>query len=104
MRVQIDQLLSHKKRTMVKITKEATGYQVLKAAKIKVKKKVEDGKAFSEFQGMWLLKEKDMAMKERIQKVGLLDSLIAKKELLSKYEEALKKNSFKRCCLEKNSF
>ncbi|XP_024010680.1 glutathione S-transferase T2-like [Eutrema salsugineum] len=55
----------------------------VKAAKGKGKKKVEDDKALSEFSNMWLLMEKDMAMKERIQKMGLLDSLIAKKELLS---------------------
>ncbi|XP_013607703.1 PREDICTED: glutathione S-transferase T3-like [Brassica oleracea var. oleracea] len=36
-------------------------------------------------------KAKDLAMKERLSKMSLLDSLIAKKEPLAEYEEALKK-------------
>ena len=37
---------------------------------------------------MWSLKEKDLAAKER--KMGLLEILIAKKEPLSQFEEALR--------------
>ena len=44
----------------------------------------------SEFQRMWDIKKKDLAVKERLSKMKLLDSLIAKQEL-AEYEEALKK-------------
>ena len=40
---------------------------------------------------MWSIKKEDMAMKERLSKMKLLDSLIAKPEPLHEYEEALKK-------------
>ena len=52
-----------------------------------------DGKALSEFQTMWSIKEKDLAVKGRLSKMGLLDRLIAKTEPLSEEEEeeALKK-------------
>ncbi|KAF2611611.1 hypothetical protein F2Q70_00008470 [Brassica cretica] len=40
---------------------------------------------------MWTIKEKDMAEKERLKKMGFLESLICKKEPLSEYEEELKK-------------
>ncbi|ESQ33596.1 hypothetical protein EUTSA_v10009540mg [Eutrema salsugineum] len=63
----------------------------VKAAKGRGKKHTVEGKALSEFQSMWSIKENDMAMKERLSKMGLLDSVIAKKEPLSEYEEALKK-------------
>ncbi|KAF2577249.1 hypothetical protein F2Q68_00001848 [Brassica cretica] len=52
---------------------------------------MEDGKALSEFQTMWSLKENDLAGKERLSKMGLLDRLIAKTKPLSEEEEALKK-------------
>ncbi|KAF8113145.1 hypothetical protein N665_0055s0010 [Sinapis alba] len=61
----------------------------VKAAKGLGKKTV--GKALSEFQSMWSIKKQDLAMKERLSKMGLLDSLIAKKEPLADYEEALKR-------------
>ncbi|KAG2328181.1 hypothetical protein Bca52824_010909 [Brassica carinata] len=50
-----------------------------------------EGKALSEFQSMWSIKKQDLAMKERLSKMRLLDSLIAKQEPLAKYKEALKK-------------
>lgn len=62
----------------------------VKAAKSK-KAKVE-GKALIEFQSMWDIKKQDLAMKERLSKMSLLDSPIAKKEPLAEYEEAFKKN------------
>ncbi|XP_013601548.1 PREDICTED: glutathione S-transferase T3-like [Brassica oleracea var. oleracea] len=40
---------------------------------------------------MWSIKEKDMAAKEKLKKIGLLESRICKKEPLSEYEEELKK-------------
>ena len=39
---------------------------------------------------MWNIKMRDLAMKEKLSKMKLLDSLIAKTELLTEYEEALK--------------
>ncbi|KAF3487052.1 hypothetical protein F2Q69_00052571 [Brassica cretica] len=39
---------------------------------------------------MWSIKEKDLAVKERLSKMGLLERLIGKKEPLSEVEEALK--------------
>ncbi|XP_013624535.1 PREDICTED: glutathione S-transferase T3-like [Brassica oleracea var. oleracea] len=54
------------------------------------KRPIGDQLSASEFQGMWSLKEKNLAAKERLKKMGLLESLIAKKEPLSQFEEALK--------------
>ncbi|XP_048599576.1 glutathione S-transferase T2-like [Brassica napus] len=54
------------------------------------KRTIGDQLSASEFQGMWSLKEKYLAAKERLKKMGLLESLIAKKESLSQFEEALK--------------
>ncbi|XP_013624718.1 PREDICTED: glutathione S-transferase T2-like [Brassica oleracea var. oleracea] len=48
-------------------------------------------KGVSEFQNLWAIKEKDLEVKERLSKMGLLETLIAKKETLSDFEEALKK-------------
>ncbi|KAL0863649.1 hypothetical protein Bca101_042767 [Brassica carinata] len=47
--------------------------------------------SLNEFRSMWDIKQKDLAVKERLSKMSLLDSLIAKKELLADCEEALKK-------------
>lgn len=44
----------------------------------------------SDFHRMWSVKEKDLEAKERLKKMGLLESLITKKEPLSQFEEALK--------------
>lgn len=51
----------------------------VKAAESK-KTKLE-GKALSEFHSMWDIKKQDLAMKERLSKMSLLDSPIAKKTL-----------------------
>nr|VDD57801.1 unnamed protein product [Brassica oleracea] len=40
---------------------------------------------------MWNINKEDLAMKERLSKMKLLDSLIAKQEPLAEYEVALKK-------------
>ncbi|KAF3575071.1 hypothetical protein F2Q69_00060466 [Brassica cretica] len=50
-----------------------------------------EGKEMSEFQTMWRIKQQDLAMKQKLSKMKLLDSLIAKQEPLADYEEALKK-------------
>ncbi|KAF2595703.1 hypothetical protein F2Q68_00011369, partial [Brassica cretica] len=63
----------------------------VKAAKARCKKTLADGKDLSKFQIMWSIKRQDLALKERISKMKLLDSLIAKKGPLEDYEEALKK-------------
>uniref|UniRef100_A0A0D3CD74 No apical meristem-associated C-terminal domain-containing protein n=1 Tax=Brassica oleracea var. oleracea TaxID=109376 RepID=A0A0D3CD74_BRAOL len=63
----------------------------VKAAKGHDKKTKAEGKALSEFQSMWSIKMEDLAMKERLLKMKLLDSLIASHEPLAEYEEALKK-------------
>ncbi|KAF3486740.1 hypothetical protein F2Q69_00054194 [Brassica cretica] len=43
------------------------------------KRSIADHQAVSEFQTMWSIKEKDLAVKERLSKMGLLGSLISKK-------------------------
>ena len=64
----------------------------VKAAKARGKKKpVGEGKEFSEFQTMWSIKKADLDTKERLGKMKLLDSLIAKQGPLGDEEEALKK-------------
>ncbi|KAF3528434.1 hypothetical protein DY000_02042394 [Brassica cretica] len=55
------------------------------------KKTMVDEKELSQFQKMWSLKKQDLEVKERLSKMKLLDSLIAKQEPLADYEEALKK-------------
>ncbi|KAF2591842.1 hypothetical protein F2Q70_00040395 [Brassica cretica] len=55
------------------------------------KRSIAVDQAASEFQTIWSIKEKHMATKERLKKMGLLESLISKKEPLSEYEEELKK-------------
>nr|ACB59212.1 unknown protein [Brassica oleracea] len=52
----------------------------------------EDLKDLSEIKSLWAIKEKDLEVKERLSKMGLLETLIAKKEPLSEFEEALKTN------------
>ena len=63
----------------------------VKAAKrVGGKRAVGDPLGVSGFEGMWSIKEKDLAANERPKKMGLLESLINKKEPLSQFEEALK--------------
>ncbi|XP_048605623.1 glutathione S-transferase T3-like [Brassica napus] len=62
----------------------------VKAAKGK-KTKVEGNDRISEFQTMWSIQQQDLVIKERLSKMILLDSLLARKEPLADYEEALKK-------------
>ncbi|KAG2298634.1 hypothetical protein Bca52824_035106 [Brassica carinata] len=62
----------------------------VKAAKAKAKKSVgEEGKNLREFQQMWEIKAKDLAMKDKLSKTKLLDSLLEKTEPLSDIEVAL---------------
>ncbi|KAF8108899.1 hypothetical protein N665_0104s0210 [Sinapis alba] len=62
----------------------------VKASKASGKKAMHDGKDLSDFQTMWTMKKEDLVIKERLSKMKLLDSLIAKQEPLADYEEALK--------------
>ena len=71
-------------------TKRPPGVKAAKAAC--GKRNVVDLQAASQFQTMWSIREKDLAVKERLSKMGLLEGLICKKEPLSEYEEALKTN------------
>lgn len=43
------------------------------------------------FETMWIIKQQDLKMKERVSKMRLLERLLAKEEPLADYEEALKK-------------
>ena len=63
----------------------------VKAAKARGKKPMGDAKDMSQFQTMWTIKQQDLALKENISKMRLLDTLIAKQDPLADYEEALKK-------------
>ncbi|KAL0708294.1 hypothetical protein Bca4012_074720 [Brassica carinata] len=47
--------------------------------------------SMNRFQSMWDIKQKELEVKERLSKMSILDSLIAKKEPVGDYEEALKK-------------
>ena len=50
-----------------------------------------EGKDLDAFETMWSIKQQDLKIKERLLKMKILDSLIAKQKLLADYEEALKK-------------
>ncbi|XP_024015281.1 glutathione S-transferase T3-like [Eutrema salsugineum] len=63
----------------------------VKAAKAKGKRPTSEAKSAVEFGGMWVFREKEMALKERLSKISLLDSLIARKDTLAEYEDNLKK-------------
>ncbi|KAF2569136.1 hypothetical protein F2Q68_00025828 [Brassica cretica] len=62
----------------------------VKAAKARSKKTMSDGKELSEFQTMWNIKQQDLALKSRLYKMKLLDSLITKQGPLTDVEEAFK--------------
>ena len=63
----------------------------VKASKRGIGKRTnEDLKDVSEIKSLWAIKEKDLEVKERLSRMGLLETLIAKKEPLSDFEEALK--------------
>ncbi|KAG2266635.1 hypothetical protein Bca52824_073714 [Brassica carinata] len=61
----------------------------VKSAKANGKKRKAEER-LSEFAGMWSIKKEDMAIKERLSKMKLLDRLLAKVEPLDEYEETLK--------------
>nr|VDD37602.1 unnamed protein product [Brassica oleracea] len=55
------------------------------------KKDLPDGKVVAAFENMWSIKKEDLAMKEKLSKMKMLECLLAKSEPLANYEEALKK-------------
>ncbi|WZZ54937.1 hypothetical protein YC2023_055044 [Brassica napus] len=63
----------------------------VKAAKARGKKPMGDVKELSALQTMWSIKQHDLAMKENVSKMKLLESLVAKQVPLDDYEEALRK-------------
>ncbi|XP_048604693.1 uncharacterized protein LOC125582179 [Brassica napus] len=63
----------------------------VKAAKARGKRPVVEGKELSDFQSMWSLKKADLQLKERLSRMRMLESLVAKQAPLADYEEALKK-------------
>ena len=65
--------------------------QGVKVSKAHGKKIVAEEKAMKDFETMWSIRQQDLVLKESLSKMRLLDSLIAKKEPLIEYEEALKK-------------
>ncbi|KAF8096173.1 hypothetical protein N665_0316s0018 [Sinapis alba] len=69
----------------------------VKSAKASGKQSVAEENRLNAFQNMWKIKQADMEMKERLTKLALLDSLIAKKEPLSEFEEALKTKLIQEC-------
>ncbi|XP_013632472.1 PREDICTED: glutathione S-transferase T2-like [Brassica oleracea var. oleracea] len=58
----------------------------IKAAK--ARRNNAQGKALSDYKSMWELKMEDLAMKEKLSKLAILDTLLAKKKPLSETEEA----------------
>uniref|UniRef100_A0A0D3BIL9 Myb-like domain-containing protein n=1 Tax=Brassica oleracea var. oleracea TaxID=109376 RepID=A0A0D3BIL9_BRAOL len=55
----------------------------IKAAKASGKKTMAEENAMKEFHTMWSIKQQDLAMKDRLSKMRLLESLIAKKDPLA---------------------
>ncbi|XP_023641261.1 glutathione S-transferase T3-like [Capsella rubella] len=60
----------------------------VKAAK--TKKISAQGKALADYKSMWEIKKEEMAETEKLQKLAILDTLLAKKEPLSASDEAIK--------------
>ncbi|KAF8053313.1 hypothetical protein N665_1433s0003 [Sinapis alba] len=63
----------------------------VKAAKARLKKPLDEGNDLADFQSMWSIKKEDLAIKERLSKMKILESLLAKEVPLADYEEDLKK-------------
>ncbi|XP_013717358.1 glutathione S-transferase T2-like [Brassica napus] len=61
----------------------------IKAAK--AKRNNAQGKSFAEYTSIWEMKKEDLMMKEKLSKLAILDTILAKKEPLSEAEEVVKK-------------
>ncbi|KAG2311350.1 hypothetical protein Bca52824_022907 [Brassica carinata] len=62
--------------------------EVIKAAK--ARRNNGQGKAHVDYKSIWEIKKEDLAMKEKLSKLAILDTLLAKKEPLSEAEEVVK--------------
>ncbi|XP_013668741.2 glutathione S-transferase T3-like [Brassica napus] len=83
---------SHSASSQVNENDEGTNHSIgVKAAKARGKRPVVEGKELSDFQSMWSLKKADLQLKERLSKMRMLESLVAKPSPLADYDEALKK-------------
>lgn len=60
----------------------------IKAAK--ARRNSSQGKAVENYRNMWELKMEDLAKKEKLSKLAVLDTLLTRKEPLSESEEAVK--------------
>ncbi|XP_018480023.1 glutathione S-transferase T3-like [Raphanus sativus] len=60
----------------------------IKAAK--ARKYGAKGKSVAEYTSLWEMKKEDLAMKEKLSKLAILDTLLAKKEALTEAEEMVK--------------
>ena len=56
----------------------------------KSKRNTAQGKSLAEYTTIWEMKKEDLAMKEKLSKLAILDTLLAKKEPLTEAEEVVK--------------
>ncbi|XP_022552214.1 uncharacterized protein LOC111203080 [Brassica napus] len=64
---------------------------VLKVSRLlKIKKNNAQGKSLAEYMSIWEMKKEDLMMKEKLSKLAILDTLLAKKEPLSEAKEVVK--------------
>ncbi|KAG2283245.1 hypothetical protein Bca52824_054465 [Brassica carinata] len=63
----------------------------VKASKARGKNPQAEEKQLSDFQSMWSIKQNDLAMKERLSKMRILENLLAKDPPLADYEEVIMK-------------
>lgn len=71
----------------------------VKAAKATGKNKEVQQHTMNEFQNMWTIREKDMAVNERMAKMSMLECLIGRTEGLDEEEKVLKKKLITTLCL-----
>ncbi|KAF3560018.1 hypothetical protein F2Q69_00011808 [Brassica cretica] len=69
--------------------------ECIKAAK--ARRNNAQGKALEDYKSMWELKMEDLAMKEKLSKLAILDTLLAKKNPLSETEEVVKNKLLAEC-------
>ncbi|XP_013589468.1 PREDICTED: glutathione S-transferase T3-like [Brassica oleracea var. oleracea] len=63
----------------------------VKASKARGKNPQAEEKRLSDFQSLWSIKQNDLAMKERLSKLRILENLLAKDPPLADYEEVIMK-------------
>ncbi|KAJ4917300.1 Uncharacterized protein Rs2_02850 [Raphanus sativus] len=68
----------------------------VKAAKARAKRLLVEEKEVVDFNNMWSIKKEDLAIKEKITKMKLLESLVNKQVPLDEDEEVLRKKTRKR--------